>query len=267
MKVENKNKEKIFKKILRIFFITIEAAAAFMFAAQMPRGVTNIGAFFGLFMSLAALLVTLFIKPVKKLLKRLWNTKAGKAAMIAFSSVFGLLTAYAVVLSSLMIGEITNTPKEPDAVIILGCRVQKDGKPSLMLRKRLEAAYEYLSENEGVICVAAGGQGEDEPISEGQAMKTALVEMGIDENRIIVEDESENTEENLKFSAKRLEEAGIEVKEAAIVSDGFHLFRASLFAEKAGLETTSISAQTPWQMAAAYWVREWFALSAVFVFG
>ena len=98
-------------------------------------------------------------------------------------------------------------------------------------------------------------------------MKTALVEMGIEENRIIVEDESENTEENLKFSAERLEKAEIEVKEAAIVSDGFHLFRASLFAEKAGLETTSISAQTPWQMAAAYWVREWFALSAVFVFG
>lgn len=266
-KEENKKSAKLLKIIIRIFFILLEALAAFMFAAQMPRGVTNIGAFFGLFMSLAALVVTLFIGQAARLLKRLWRKKAGKAVIIVFFSVFGLLTAYAVVLSSLMVGEILNTPKNPDAVIVLGCRVQRDGKPSLMLRRRLEAAYEYLSENEEVICVVAGGQGEDEPVSEGEAMKAALVEMGIEEGRIIIENASENTEENLKFSAELLKDIGIEVKEAAIVSDGFHLYRAKLFAEKVGLETTSVSAETPWYMAAAYWVREWFALSALFVFG
>lgn len=260
-------KEEMIKRILWIFFMLIEALAAIMFAAQMPRGVTNIGAFFGLFMSLAALTVTVFIGRVKKLLNRLWKKKAGKTAIIAFCSVFGLLTAYAAVLSCLMAGEILNTPDSPDAVIILGCRVQKDGKPSLMLRRRLEAAYEYLEENEDVICVTAGGQGEDEPISEGKAMKEALVEMGIDGDRIIVEDLSVNTEENLKFSAELLKNMGIEVNEAAIVSDGFHLYRAKIFAQRAGLNSTSISSATPWQMAAAYWVREWFALSAVFVFG
>lgn len=266
-KEENKKSAKIIKKIIWIFFIILEALTAFMFAAQMPRGVTNIGAFFGLFMSLAALMVTIFIVQVRKMLKKLWKRKAGKAVIVTFFSVFGLLVAYAVILSSLMIGAILNEPKAPDAVIVLGCRVQRDGRPSLMLRKRLEAAYEYLSENKEVICVVAGGQGEDEPVSEGEAMKKALVEMGIDDGRIFIENASENTEENLKFSAELLKDIGADVEEAAIVSDGFHLYRAKLFAEKAGLETTSISAETPWYMAAAYWVREWFALSAVFVFG
>lgn len=269
MKKEEKNRKnnKILKKLIWIFLIVLEALSAFMFAAQMPRGVTNIGAFFGLFMSLAALIATIFITRVRALLKKLWGKKAGKTVIIAFFSVFGLLTMYAVILSALMTGEILNAPKNPQAVIVLGCRVQKDGRPSLMLRRRLEAAYEYLKENEEIICVTAGGQGEDEPASEGETMKKALVEMGISGDRIIVEDKSVNTEENLALSAKLLEDMGIEGGEVTIVSDGFHLYRASIFAERAGLETTSISAETPWYMAAAYWVREWFALSAVFVFG
>ncbi len=244
----------------------LESAAVLMFAGQMPRGITNIGAFFGLFMSLAALLITLFFKQVKKFLKAFWKLKLGKICIISFCSIFGLLCAYAIVLSSLMINEIYNVPQNPDAVIVLGCRVDKSGKPSLMLRRRLEAACEYLKEHEDLICVVSGGQGEDEPVSEAKAMKETLIEMGIGEERIIAEDISESTEENIAFSAQLLTDMGIEVNEAAIVTDGFHLYRASLMAERAGLKTTSVSADTPWYFAPSYWFREWFALSAVFVF-
>ncbi|MBD5116329.1 MAG: YdcF family protein [Ruminococcaceae bacterium] len=255
------------KKAVWIILLAFETSAAVMFVSQMPLGIRNIGAIFGLCISVFALLVTAFVKPVLKILKKTWKSKAGRLVTIAFFSVFGLLAAYAVLLSSLMVGEIMNTPDNPDAVIVLGCRVQKNGKPSLMLGRRIDAAYNYLSENKAVICIVSGGQGEDEPISEGEAMKIALVEKGIEESRIFVEDKSENTRENIEFSAKLLEEMEIEVKEAAIVTDGFHLYRASLMAKETGLNTTSVAADTPWWLVTAYWFREWFALSSLFVFG
>lgn len=255
------------KKSVWIILLAFETAAIVMFASQMPLGIRNIGAVFGLCISVFALLVTAFIKTAVKILKRLWRSKAGRTVTIAFFSVFGLLVVYALLLSSLMIGEMTNTPADPDAVIVLGCRVQRNGRPSLMLGRRIEAAYEYLSENKDVICIVSGGQGEDEPISEGEAMKVALVEKGIEESRIFVEDKSENTKENIEFSAKLLEEMGIEVNEAAIVTDGFHLYRASLMAKGTWQNTTSVAADTPWWLVTAYWFREWFALSSLFVFG
>lgn len=261
-----KETKKILAAALRIFLAVLETAAVLIFAGQMPRGITNIGAFFGLFMSLALLFITVFFKQVKKFLSYLWKRKAGKVFIAAFGSVLGLLCVYAVILSSLMIKEIYNAPKQPDAVIVLGCRVEKSGKPSLMLRRRLEAAHRYLEEHEDLICVVAGGKGEDEPVSEAKAMKDALVEMGIKEERIITEDDSESTEENIAFSARLLSDMGIEAKEIALVTDGFHLYRTGLMAERAGIETTSVCADTPWYMVPSYWFREWFALSAVFVF-
>ncbi len=261
-----KETKKILAAALRIILALLGAAAVLIFAGQMPRGITNIGAFFGLFMSLALLFITVFFGQVKKFLSYLWKKKAGKVFIVSFGSVIGLLCVYAVILSSLMIKEIYNAPKQPDAVIVLGCRVEKSGKPSLMLRRRIEAAYGYLAENEDLICVTAGGQGEDEPVSEAKVMKDALVEMGISEDRILIEDGSESTEENIAFSVELLSEMGIEAKEIVLVTDGFHLYRASLMAEKAGIETTSVCAATPWYMVPSYWFREWFALSAVFVF-
>lgn len=255
------------KKAVWITLLAFETAAIVMFVSQIPLGIRNIGAIFGLCMSVFALLVTAFIKTAVKILNWLWKRKAGKTVTIVFFSVFGLLAVYAVLLSSLMIGEIMNTPHNPDAVIVLGCRVQRNGKPSLMLGRRIEAAYEYLSENENVICIVSGGKGEDEPISEGEAMKVALVEKGIDESRIFVEDKSENTKENIEFSARLLDEMGMEINEAAIVTDGFHLYRASLMAKGTWQNTTSVAADTPWWLVTAYWFREWFALSSLFVFG
>ena len=255
------------KRAVWITLLAFETAAIVMFVSQIPLGIRNIGAIFGLCMSVFALLVTAFIKTAVKILKRLWRSKAGKTVTIAFFSVFGLLAVYAVLLSSLMIGEMMNTPNNPDAVIVLGCRVQRNGKPSLMLGRRIEAAYEYLSENKNVICIVSGGKGEDEPISEGEAMKVALVEKGIEESRIFVEDKSENTKENIEFSARLLDEMGMEINEAAIVTDGFHLYRASLMAKGTWQNTTSVAADTPWWLVTAYWFREWFALSSLFVFG
>lgn len=244
-----------------------ELAGCMMFILPMTVKVTNAGAVLGLMFFLLCLGGTVFYKRLYRLIKAMAKHLAGRIALIAAASLFGLLVLYAGVLTVLMLCAAYAQPKNPDVVIILGCKVQPDGKPSLMLRKRVNAAYEYLFENEDVSCIVSGGKGSDEPISEAEAMKNLLVEMGIDEKRIIIENLSENTRQNIEFSLKLLEEQGKSVSEAAIVTDGFHQLRASLIVRESGITATAVSAETPPWLLPPYWVREWLALSHRFVFG
>ena len=181
--------------------------------------------------------------------------------------IYAVLGVYAMVLSGLMLFSMNNAPEKdsPRTVIVLGCQVKKSG-PSLMLQKRLEKAYDYLSQNTDVTCIVAGGKGDDEHISEAQAMFDWLTEKGIDKNRIIKEDRSTSTLENLKFSKTILEKMGKDT-DVILITDGFHQYRASLQAKSLGYDTRNISSDSPWFLLPSYWVREWFALSFEFVFG
>lgn len=247
--------------------MAVELACSAVFFLPMTVGVTNVGAIFGAMVFLACLAVTAFFRQIKKLIRALWTHKAWKIAIMVSAGILGLLVLYACFLTVLMLCAANAVPKCPDTVIVLGCKVQPDGNPSLMLRKRIEAAYGYLEKNSEIICIVSGGKGDDEPISEAETMKSSLIEMGIDTNRILIEDKSVSTRENIEFSLKLLEEKGISVSEAAIITDGFHQFRASLIAKENGIESTAVSADTPKWLLPAYWFREWFALSHRFVFG
>ena len=72
-------------------------------------------------------------------------------------------------------------------VVVLGCQVFPDGHPSLMLRGRINAAYDYLTAHPDALCVASGGQNGSEPISEAQCIRDTLVSMGIAPERILTE--------------------------------------------------------------------------------
>ena len=257
----------ILKKALWIGLMAAELAGCTMFILPMTVGVKNIGAVLGLLFFILCFVVTLFCKPLlglaKKMTKRLW----GRIVLISLAVIFGILVLYAAVLTSLMLCAAYAQPKDPDVVIVLGCRVQPNGSPSLMLKKRVDAAFEYLSENEEVSCIVSGGKGSDEPVSEAETMKKLLVEMGIDEERITAEDRSISTRQNIEMSLKLLEEQGKTVTEAAIVTDGFHQLRASLIAKENNITPTAVSAETPRWLVPPYWVREWLALSHRFVFG
>lgn len=117
-----------------------------------------------------------------------------------------------------------------DYVIVLGAQMKTSG-PSKALQYRLEEAIRYLNENPESRVIVSGGQGADEPVSEAQGMYEYLVEKGIDSERIIREDKSKNTYQNLTFSAEFL---NMEKDSVAVVSNNFHVFRAVKIAEKAG---------------------------------
>ena len=117
-------------------------------------------------------------------------------------------------------------------VVVLGCQVFPDGHPSLMLRGRINAAYDYLSAHPDAVCVASGGMDDSEPITEAQCIRDPLVSMGIDPGRIYMEDRSRSTEGNLAFSAELIRANGLSA-DVAIASDNFHQLRGAIWAERA----------------------------------
>lgn len=117
-------------------------------------------------------------------------------------------------------------------IIVLGAQMKSRG-PSKILRRRLEKAYEYLMENKKTVVIVSGGQGSNEPMSEAEGMKRYLVEKGIEPKRILKEDLSVNTHQNLVFS-KNLYLQG--VTEIGVISSNFHMFRAKKLALKAGFQ-------------------------------
>ena len=109
--------------------------------------------------------------------------------------------ALLIALLGLVISGMRQTPPANlDYLIVLGARVNPDGNPSPALQNRLNAAIDYLAANPETIAIASGGQGADEPVSEATCIRDALVAAGVDPDRILVEDQSTSTAENLTFS-------------------------------------------------------------------
>ena len=155
---------------------------------------------------------------------------------------------------------------QPVTVIVLGCQVLEDGRPSLMLQKRIDAAYGYLSAHPDAACVASGGLDDSETVTEAQCIRSTLVSMGIGEGRIYLEDRSRSTEENLSFSAAIIREQGLP-QQAVIASDNFHQLRAAIWAERDGLTPYAAGCASPWFLTAGYWAREAAALLCMAVTG
>ena len=136
-------------------------------------------------------------------------------------------------------------PKETcDYVVVLGAKVRESG-PSVSLWDRIYGARDYLETHPDVIAVLSGGQGPDEPMTEAQAMYEKLVELGIDRDRLWMEDKATSTWENLNFSLDLIEEkTGTRPEKIGIVSSEYHLFRASLFADACNVQSVGIPAKT-----------------------
>lgn len=148
--------------------------------------------------------------------------------------------------------------------IVLGAKVKKGNIPSLALQYRLETALAYAIENPHVKLVVSGGQGSDEDIEEAVVMKNFLLENGITEGRIIVENKSTSTYENLLFSQKILPD---NVKSITIITSDYHLYRAKMLARKLDWETDVVAAETPKIVEMKVRLRERLALLKTYIVG
>lgn len=142
-------------------------------------------------------------------------------------------------------------------IIVLGAQV-RGRKITDSLKRRLDRALKYLEEHPEVKVIVSGGQGRDEEVTEAFAMAEYLKRAGIDPDRIILEERSVNTLENLRFSRQMIPDADAPV---GIVSNNFHVYRGCMYAEQAGfIHPFPIPASCHPLLFANYMVRECLAV-------
>ncbi len=151
-----------------------------------------------------------------------------------------------------------------DYIIVLGAQMKEKG-PSAVLQFRLDAAYAYLMNNENTVCIVSGGQGRNEPCSEAEGMYAYLTQKGIPAQRILMEDQSTDTAENIAYSAELIGTKDVSV---GIVTNNFHVFRGIHLAKAAGFrEVCGIAARSNVYFQLNNMVREFFGIMKDFAFG
>lgn len=154
------------------------------------------------------------------------------------------LTIVAVTEGLIIHASFGSPEQNVDYVLVLGAKVRPTG-PSASLWDRIYAAADYLEAHPDTIAIVSGGQGDDEPWTEAGIMSAELIDLGIDPERIWVEDRATSTWENLQFSLALIEaETGQRPEKLGVLSSEYHLFRASLFTKSCGVEFVGIPART-----------------------
>lgn len=174
-----------------------------------------------------------------------------------------VIAALTVSITAVMVSAILQPAAEADTVIVLGCKVDRNG-PSRMLRERLDAADNYLERHPDAIVIVTGGKGRDEPEPEGDAMQKYLVQKGIDQNRIYIENKSTSTRENLLNAADIMQKHNLS-SPALIVTNEFHVLRAQMIARSIGMHASTLPARTAAFYFGPYFIRELYGvLSQIF---
>lgn len=181
---------------------------------------------------------------------------------ISLISIVCVIIIFFGVVEGFIISAMNAKPdKNLDYIIVLGAQV--DGNvPSLPLQYRIDEAEKYLKENPKTIAVLSGGQGKLENISEALCMKKSLNARGIGDERLILEDKSTDTRENIENSLEILSNMGVDTQNAkmGIVTNNFHVFRAQCVAKKVGKEMQGLAAYNNKFTLVHYMVREFIGL-------
>ena len=132
-----------------------------------------------------------------------------------------------------------------------------------LLKGRADKAIEFgkmQKENSGkeIIYIPSGGKGNDEVISEAEAIRNYLLEQGISKDNIIIENKSTSTKENMKFSKEKINNIK---KDSKIIfsTTNYHVFRSGVIANNEGIECEGIGSKTKWYFYTNSLLREFFA--------
>ena len=196
----------------------------------------------------------------------LLNTKRFVKIFIDISLNSVLCYFYCITVATLYANIMAGRHKpslDKDFVIILGCKVKNDGSLTPILKGRVDKALEFAKEQKekngkDMIFVASGGKGEDESISEAEAMKKYLLNNSINEKNIIVEDKSINTFQNMKFSKEKIDRIN---KDGKIIfsTTNYHVFRSGVIANNEGIDCEGMGSKTKWYFYTNALIREFIA--------
>ncbi len=170
----------------------------------------------------------------KRMLKRAYTAvKSVYCFALLFYTVTFIALCIYIEASSLSAPEPESL--DSDTVFVtLGAKVNADGEPGAVLRKRLNRTVEYLLEVKGSRVIVCGGRGDNEPISEAESMKNYLIRAGISADRIILEGSSTDTVENIENAAALLGEEISSVK-LVFITTNFHIPRVRILCSRLGV--------------------------------
>ena len=246
---------------LAILFAIFLAISNVILLVVEGKSLTNI---LGIVLGLSLIVGTLLVKDVYGILDNIFDVHSyvGYCISLAIENVISITLTY---IECMMMATIyvafkcarhkVKTPK--DYVIVLGCRVLDDGRPGGMLRKRVEAALDYVKTQpeSRPAMVFSGGQGSDEPISEAKSMENYAVSKKYN-GKMILEDKSKTTRQNFIFSKEKIGTG----ENVAFSTTDFHVFRSGVIATKNGFRRIEgISARSPWYYYNNALIREFAA--------
>ena len=195
-----------------------------IFVRVAGSGGTN---FFVVWIVIGACLFLLAIAMKKDLLKLI----PGPIRVFAVAVCILLFASFLFVEGLIIRQMVQPVTEKLDYIIVLGAQVHKD-VPSVVLKYRLDTAIEYLNENPDTVCIVSGGQGYNEPYSEAEGMAKYLIEQGMSSDRIIKEDKSKTTEQNIANSMKYIKKKAT----IGLVTNNFHVYRALQIAKNQKIE-------------------------------
>ena len=152
---------------------------------------------------------------------------------------------------------------DKDFVIILGSKIREDGTLTPLLRGRVDKAIEfaknqYEKTKKKIIYIPSGGKGKDEVTSEANAIKNYLLQQGIKESQIIIEDKSKNTYQNMKYSKDKIDKVNKDGK-VIFVTTNYHVFRSGVIANEQGIDCEGTGSKTKWYFYTNALIREFIA--------
>nr|WP_307486838.1 YdcF family protein [Eubacterium multiforme] len=244
-----------------IFILGIICIAYFLFV-NMIFGYTTFSSFYlviGIIMILYGIFITklLKIEAFKRIFKPL------KLLLLCGILIF-IITELCIIFYP------KTSEKSCNYIVVLGAGIRGENLTTT-LRDRLNATLDYINNTnyDGKIIVS-GGQGPGESITEAEAMRRYLVEKGINNNRIILEDKATNTFQNFKYSKdiiENLNEGNTKNSNIKVVTTDFHALRSNIIGKRNGYENISFyTSNTKWYLVPSMYAREFFAVFKSIVF-
>lgn len=135
--------------------------------------------------------------------------------------------------------------KKYDAVLLLGLKLRPDGTPEKALMDRVRLAAQLMEKGCAPMVIPCGGQTENTPVAESEVMARELEKLGVMPEKIVQENASLYTVQNIRNAKAMLEEQGIYRPRVILVTSDYHAFRAAHMARSMGMKVKSIPSPTP----------------------
>ena len=155
--------------------------------------------------------------------------------------VVAIFALWVISAAAVLIWSSRDEARPAQAIVVLGA-AQYAGKPSPVLRARLDHALDLWNRRLATLLILTGGTGSGDTTSEAAVGRTYARKHGVPDSAILVESEGRTTSESMKAVAGMLEVRGLQ--SALLVSDPFHMLRLRILARRFGFTPYTSPTQT-----------------------